>query len=139
VHELESIKEQITKFYQGILEDLAQACGGDYGQLIRQWQEIHGHYLALVNGYLEKWARDHTPAAGEGIYAREVVVEVAEAGTGRVLRRLLPMEYWETENGIRLIGETVDGVATHLAFLSETGALRMKDILGQGRDTPRCQ
>ncbi|HHW06458.1 MAG TPA: hypothetical protein GXX34_02825 [Clostridia bacterium] len=140
---LEKMKEQISACCQAVMEQLAQACGDNYEELIKNWLEIHAHYIQTVNSVLEQWAAGASPAGAAGdagaIYASEAVVEVVEAGTGRVLRRRLPMEYWETGNGIRLVGETVDGVATHLAFLSETGVLRMKDILGQGPDTPRCE
>lgn len=126
------------------MEQLAREYGSDYEGLISNWREIHAYYLDIVNSFLEKWAAEPVASGARDaglikIIANEVVVEVSDRETGKTFRRTLPMEYVETDNGIRLSGETMDGNPTHLAFLSEAGMLRMKDILGRGPDLPRCQ
>lgn len=138
------IKDSIRTFYEGIMTQLVQEHGSDYEGLKEKWLEIHEFYLETVNSFLEQWAEDQAGSSGREaepkiISAQQAVVEITDRDTGIVFRRTLPLEYLETDNGIRLSGETIDGSPSHLAFLSETGLLRMKDILGKGPDSHRCQ
>ena len=43
------------------------------------------------------------------ISAKEVTVEVVDEATGKVYRRTLPIDYYETANGLVLRGENLDG------------------------------
>lgn len=80
--------------------------------------------------------KDNLP---ELIVADAVMLEVIDQGTGRVFRRELPLEYRETDNGIVLIGENAQGIRSEIVFLSSEAMNRMKDILGKGPDTHRCE
>ena len=43
------------------------------------------------------------------ISAKEVTVEVVDAATGKLYRRTLPIDYYETANALVLRGENLDG------------------------------
>lgn len=140
----DEIRDTIKSFCQGMMTQLAEEYGTDYEGLKAKWLEIHEIYLETVNSFLEQWAEKQSTAAGreaepQKISAHQVVLEITDRDTGIICRRTLPLDYLETDNGIKLSGETVDGSPSHLAFLSDTGALRMKDILGKGPDTHRCR
>lgn len=72
------------------------------------------------------------------IEADRVIVEVIDNLTGRMFRRNLPLKYVETDNGIRLFGETLEGTPTQIAFYSETAMTKINDLLGNGPVVPRC-
>lgn len=84
------------------------------------------------------------PAAGEAlnppehIEADQVIVEIVDKNTGQTFRRQLSIKYCETENGIVLVGETMDGAPSQITFLSEVALLRIKELFGKGADVPRC-
>lgn len=127
--------QAITAFYDGLMNKLANWYGGDYAELMEKWLELHVLYLENANRYLEKWAGE---APLKTICADTVVVEVTDRETGRVFRRTLPLDYMETDNGIRLSGDTLEGTPGHLAFLSDTAVARMKGLMGKGPDEHRC-
>ncbi|MGI6225421.1 MAG: hypothetical protein ACOYJ1_04115 [Peptococcales bacterium] len=129
------IKEAISIFYKEIMDKLVQDYATDYEGLIEKWLEFHEFYLENANAFLEQRAQGPVMQ----ISANQVVIEVTDKDTGKTFRRTLPLEYFETDNGIKLSGDTLDGTPSHLAFLSETALLRMKDILGKGPDTHRCE
>ena len=73
------------------------------------------------------------------IEADSVVVEIVDKSTGQTNRRNLPAKYCETENGIVLTGETLDGTPSQIAFLSESALVKIKELFGKGPDVPRCK
>ena len=72
------------------------------------------------------------------IIAHEVTVEVRDEKTGEIIRRELPIDYYENANFLRLSGENMDGSVSQLVFLSARGIERVKDITGKGPDHDRC-
>lgn len=72
------------------------------------------------------------------IEADTVVVEVIDNNTGKIFRRNLPIKYVETDNGIRLSGETIDGNPSQIAFYSDSAMTKINELLGNGPDAPRC-
>jgi len=72
------------------------------------------------------------------IEADTVIVEVIDNHTGKIFRRKLPIQYIETDNGIRLFGETIDGTPSQIAFYSDTAITKITDLLGMGSNVPRC-
>lgn len=77
-------------------------------------------------------------AAVDKIEADWIIVEVIDKKTGRMFRRNLPLKYLETDNGIVLSGETMDGKPSHIQFFSESALAKIHDLLGKGPDAPRC-
>ncbi len=74
----------------------------------------------------------------ECIEADRVTIEVADKVTGRIFRREVPLHYLENHNGLMLSGENPSGESVQIAFLSDAALDKMKDLLGQGPDQPRC-
>ena len=72
------------------------------------------------------------------ISAKEVTVEVVDAATGKPYRRTLPIDYYETANGLVLRGENLDGSISQLVFYSARGMQRMQDLTGKGPDEDPC-
>lgn len=72
------------------------------------------------------------------ITAHEVTVEVRDEKTGELIRRTLPIDYYENANFLKLSGENMDGSVSQLVFLSARGIERVKDITGKGLDHDRC-
>ena len=72
------------------------------------------------------------------ISAKEVTIEVVDEATGKVYRRTLPIDYYETANGLVLRGENLDGSISQLVFYSARGMQRMQDLTGKGPDEDPC-
>ena len=72
------------------------------------------------------------------ITASEVTVEVVDEATGKMYRRTLPIDYYETANGLVLRGENLDGSVSQLVFYSDRGMQRMQDLTGKGPDEDHC-
>lgn len=72
------------------------------------------------------------------ISAKEVTIEVTDAVTGKTYRRTLPIDYYETANGLVLRGENLDGSVSQLVFYTARGMQRMQDLIGKGPDTDPC-
>ena len=72
------------------------------------------------------------------ISAREVTVEIVDEATGKTYRRTLPIDYYETANGLVLRGENLDGSISQLVFYSARGMQRMQDLTGAGPDEDPC-
>ncbi|HWR41712.1 hypothetical protein [Sporomusa sp.] len=72
------------------------------------------------------------------IEADSIIVEVIDKNTGKMFRRNLPVNYLETDNGIVLSGETIDGSPSQINFLSEAALAKINELLGKGPDSPRC-
>ena len=72
------------------------------------------------------------------IVAHEVTVEIRDENTGEVYRRVLPIDYYENANFLRLRGENMDGSVSQLVFLSARGVERINDLTGKGPDHDPC-
>lgn len=72
------------------------------------------------------------------ITAANAVVEVVDAASGYLFRRYLEVEYDESVNGLRLLGEDIAAKPVQIVFLSEEALGRMHELRGQGPDEPRC-
>ena len=72
------------------------------------------------------------------ISAKEVTVEVVDAATGKLYRRTLPIDYYETANALVLRGENLDGSISQLVFYSARGMQRVQDLTGKGPDDDPC-
>ena len=70
--------------------------------------------------------------------AREVTVELTDEATGKVYRRVLPIEYYENANGVFLRGENLDGSVSQLVFYTPRGLQRLNDLTGKGPDQDPC-
>ena len=72
------------------------------------------------------------------ISAPNAVVEVVDETSGHLYRRYLELEYDESDNGLRLMGEDIAANPAQIVFLSEAALSRMKELRGEGPDEPRC-
>ena len=72
------------------------------------------------------------------ITAKEVTVEVVDEASGKMYRRTLPIDYYETANALVLRGENLDGSVSQLVFYSARGMQRMQDLTGKGPDEDPC-
>ena len=72
------------------------------------------------------------------ISAKEVTIEVVDEATGKTYRRTLPIDYYETANGLVLRGENLDGSISQLVFYTSRGMQRMQDLTGKGPDEDPC-
>ena len=72
------------------------------------------------------------------ITAQEVTVEVTDGATGRVYRRVLPIEYYENANGVSLRGENRDGSVSQMVFYTPRGIQRLEGLTGKGPDADPC-
>ena len=72
------------------------------------------------------------------ISAKEVTIEVVDEATGKQHRRTLPIDYYETANGLVLRGENLDGSISQLVFYTSRGMQRMQDLTGKGPDEDPC-
>jgi len=75
-----------------------------------------------------------TPRAISASQAKIIVVDDA---SGETFERTLPIEYYETDNGILLRGENLSGEPVTMVFLSSAALSRIKDVTGAGPDEPR--
>ena len=73
------------------------------------------------------------------IEADWIAVEVTDKTTGEIFRRNLPVHYLETDNGVVLSGENLDGTAVQINFLSQNAFAKLNGLFGQGPDSPRCK
>lgn len=72
------------------------------------------------------------------IEADWIAIEVIDKTTGKVFRRNLPVRYLETDNGVALLGETLEGQPAQIHFLSEAALAKINDLTGKGPDRARC-
>lgn len=73
------------------------------------------------------------------IEADWITIEVIDKTTGKKFRRDFPIRYLETDNGVVLFGETLEGKPSQINFLSASALARITELLGDGPDAPRCQ
>ncbi|MCM0758436.1 MULTISPECIES: hypothetical protein [Sporomusa] len=74
----------------------------------------------------------------EKIEADWITIEVIDKTTGKTFRRNLPVRYLETDNGVALFGETLEGKPAQIHFLSEAALAKINDLTGKGPDCARC-
>lgn len=79
----------------------------------------------------------NAPETGH-ISAPNSVVEVMDAKSGHLYRRYLELEYEETGNGLRLMGDDIGAKPVQIVFLSNTAIEKMHDLQGLGPDDPVC-
>jgi hypothetical protein len=72
------------------------------------------------------------------IMASSVTIEVKDALTGEVVRHVLPIDYRENSNCLRLIAENYKGEPSELFFYTTSGLGNIKDICGQGANIDPC-
>lgn len=77
-------------------------------------------------------------AVMDKIEADWITIEVIDKDTGQCFQRKLPVKYLETDNGIVLAGETMDGQSAQIHFLSDAALSKINELLGKGPDSPRC-
>ncbi len=73
------------------------------------------------------------------ITADEIKIEVTDKDTGKTYVRMLPINYLETSNFLRLSAEDSEGKPTSLVFYTEQGVLGLRDMTGGGPDIHRCE
>lgn len=137
------LKEHMNALCREMFEKLAENYTDDYSELLVMWQEVHNAYLETASGFLGQWAEKYDAASVEQVIdkleADKIVVELVDKGTGKLFRRSLPIKYLETDNGLVLSGETMDGHPSQIAFLSDTALARVTDVFGEGPNTHRCE
>ena len=72
------------------------------------------------------------------ISAKEVTIVVFDEATGKTYRRTLPIDNYETANGLVLRGENLDGSISQLVFYTARGMQRIQDLTGKGPDEDPC-
>ncbi|MBP2663300.1 MAG: hypothetical protein H6Q71_1248 [Firmicutes bacterium] len=72
------------------------------------------------------------------IEADWVTIEVTDKISGKLFRRNFPLRYLETDNGVVLFGETLDGKPSQINFLSEVALTKINDLLGKGPEHGHC-
>lgn len=138
------LQEKMTVFCNEILEQMAGNHTKNHEEFLSQWQKLHTLYLTSTAELLQEWTEKYDTQHLEElkfpdkIEAHSVVIEIMDHNTGKLFRRDLPLEYIETDNGIRLSGETIDGTATQIVFFSDTAMDKIRDLTGMGPDAPRC-
>lgn len=71
------------------------------------------------------------------IQAPNAVVEFTDE-QGNLYRRYLELTVEENQNGLRLLGENLDGSESQIVYLSQFAIEQMNDLNGNGRNEPRC-
>lgn len=72
------------------------------------------------------------------IFASSVTIEVKDALSGETVRHILPIDYRENSNCLRLIAENSKGEPSELFFYTTSGLGHVKDMCGQGADKDPC-
>lgn len=84
---------------------------------------------------------DTRPANGEGLFeicADTVTLELVDKATNTLVRRTLPLAYYENAHCLRLQGEDFNGKASEIVFFSQQGVDKMRDMTGGGPDKDPC-
>jgi hypothetical protein len=137
------IQEEIRNFCKATLDRMVKNSGSEtYETWLNQWREFHKAYLGATADLLRQRRERFGLSGAEGqvmdeVAAHQVVVEVVDQKTGYTLRRELPIDYFENDNGVILRGETFEGKPGQLAFLSEAALNKINDLVGKGPDRPR--
>lgn len=79
-------------------------------------------------------------AAHEAAYlaADEVTLEIINRENQQVFRRTVPLQFEENHNGLKLLGENLDGQPSEIVFLSQQGLAKLGDLMGKGPDEDQC-
>lgn len=72
------------------------------------------------------------------ITAKEVTIQVKDERTGEQYSRILPIDYYENANVLKLSGENLDGSSSSIVFYSVRGMEKLKDLTGKGVDHDPC-
>lgn len=72
------------------------------------------------------------------ITAKEVTIQVKDERTGEQYSRILPIDYYENANVLKLSGENLDGSSSSIVFYSVRGMEKLKDLTGKGADHDPC-
>lgn len=72
------------------------------------------------------------------ITASAVTVEVKDALTGEIVRHILPIDYRENSNCLRLQAENAKGEPSELFFYTASGLGHVKDMCGRGPNEDPC-
>ncbi|MBP2645484.1 MAG: hypothetical protein H6Q75_924 [Firmicutes bacterium] len=136
------LKEEIGNFCNEIMEKLAESDAACYGDVLSLWREMHSFYLETMSANLvlleKKYDNLNGRAYADKVEADTVVVEVLDKNTGKLYRRILPIRFCETSNGLLLSGEAMDGSPAQFVFYSEAAIAKISDLFGKGIDAPRC-
>jgi hypothetical protein len=119
-----------------MIEDAIDKTAGEIAEKLRGRQDAAALLRRLADGISERLLEN---TATDYISAPNAVLEVVDAGSLRLYRRYLELEYEENDNGIRLTGEDLAGKGVSVVFLSETALQKMNDLRGAGADSPRCK
>lgn len=72
------------------------------------------------------------------IRASSVKIIVTDEATGLSFERVLPLDYYENDNGIMLRGEDMYAKPAEIVLLSGAAAKKIRDITGGGPDVSPC-
>ncbi|MDR3561566.1 MAG: hypothetical protein P4N59_09050 [Negativicutes bacterium] len=137
------LNQDITALCHEMWARLADHPAASYTELLAWWQEVHNIYLETAATKLAQWAERQDTAGEEGVIdkieADSITVEIVDKNTGKILRRVFPVKYYETGNGVILSGEALDGTPSRITFFSDTALATIQDLFGQGPDAPRCR
>lgn len=107
----------------------------DYGELHRSLLDALNARMESIYAQLEE---KEPGSAEDQIAAEEVTLMVKSPATQRLYARRLPMDYKENSNGISIHGEDLKGNPSNIVFISGNAVEKIKDLLGQGWEKPRC-
>ena len=108
-------------------------------ECIRQASSKPAEQASILREILDELTLQLMPQGDiDQIQAPNAVLEVVDEASGRLVRRYLELEYQENDNGIRLIGEDLNGQDVRIVFLSNQALEKNHDLQGLGLDKPRC-
>ncbi len=116
-------------------DEIAAMLTGNGLETYRDYVAARGAVLAL----LDNAAACFGDPGLSHVQADEVTLEAVDGATGTLVRRTLPLTLIENDNALRLVGETLDGAATEIVFLSGQALDKVRDLTGGGLDKPRCK
>ena len=94
----------------------------------------------LMRAAREAVARRQTALeAPVSISAEMITLEVEDVPSGRVFHRSLPLDYYENDNGIAILGEDSSGQTAKIVLLSGRAIEKIKDLQGLGPEEGRCE
>lgn len=99
--------------------------------------KIRGQIMDNIsNLFLERL--DNKNFSIDFICSKEITIEVVDDSSNNMFRRNLDIEYIENSNGLKLIGENINGETSEIVFLSNNAVDKINDLLGKGLNNPRC-
>lgn len=134
------LEKEIAAHCEEMWRKLAEARAAGYADRLALWRAAHAIYLETAAASLAEWVEQPGQAdCLEIIEADFFIGEITDKHTGRVFRRTLPVNYCETDNGVILAGETLEGAPARLALLSSAALAKVPALFGRGPDVHRCQ